>query len=111
MRTLLVAAALAAACTAPVALAAKPALRIADLTPLTLSGANFQAGERVLVRAEYAGDTTFRKAVATRVGRFTVTFPGIRVSRCATSDLEVLATGSRGSRLEFVLHHLDCSSR
>jgi hypothetical protein len=108
--TALLAAALVAVPLAAAQPAAKPSLRIAAMRPLALTGANFKSGERVVVRADYGGDISFRKATASSTGRFTVSFAGIRLTRCGP-DLEVLATGSLGSRFAFTLHHADCPSK
>lgn len=88
----------------------KPGLKIADMQPLTLSGTNFKANERIVVRAEYGDQTYLRKTAASSTGRFTVTFAKIQVSRCGGPDLSVSATGSLGSRFAFTLHHHDCAS-
>lgn len=71
-------------------------LRVTDTAPVTVAGAEFLAGEPVLVRATSNGEQSARRVTATPAGRFTVTFTGVTVDRC-NSDLFVRAIGAGGS--------------
>jgi hypothetical protein len=70
-------------------------LRLQDRSPIAVSGAGFERGERV--RVTLLRETNARKIVrASRAGTFTVTFVGTTVTRCDV--VRVIATGGRGSR-------------
>jgi hypothetical protein len=90
--------------------ATQPRVRIAANAPLKLSGSGFVAGEKVTVVVEYRRDEYRDKARASAEGTFTATFEDVRISRCG-HEIEITATGSRGSRFHVTLHQLACSSR
>lgn len=90
---------------------ARPALRIVDTDPLTLSGRAFRAHELVrLVVEPEPGEARVRKVRVNDTGRFTLSFQGLRLNRCSGS-LEVTATGSKGSKVSFTLNQLHCGDR
>ena len=80
------------------ALAAGPAVRVPDLTPLTVRGLGFAPGEKVTVSVAWHGMHT-RTAVATPVGTFLVHFWSMDVGGCDV--FMVRATGSRGDQALF----------
>lgn len=90
-------AAMALAVAAP-ALAAAPTLRMIARNPLTVAGAGFKAGEKVVVTANRRGT---RRAVATSAGRFRVRFAVTAGTSCEA--LSVRAVGSRGTRATLVV--------
>jgi hypothetical protein len=70
--------------------AARPALKLTRIRPVTVRGTGFKPGERVSVRLEAR-----RQAVtASRAGGFTVRFG--QTATCAGGT--IVAVGSRGSR-------------
>lgn len=70
-------------------------LRLQDRSPITVTGAGFDRGERV--RVTLTMDTTTRKtALAGRRGTFRVVFAGTTASRC--DMVRVVAVGGNGSR-------------
>ena len=91
------------------AVAVTPHVRITARAPLQLSGSGFRAGELVSVKVAYADETQRRKARASNTGAFSVRFRGIRLARCGR-DLDVTASGNRGSRVRYTLHQLACAS-
>ncbi len=72
----------------------KPVVTIVGRTPLTVAGAWFAPGERVIVTLVRATPTR-KRAYVDRQGRFFVRFPGVRVSRC--SSMVVTALSLRGT--------------
>lgn len=81
-------------------------LRIVERDPLTLSGRAFRADEHVTVVVESgAGKAHIRKVRAGDDGCFLLAFPGLALSR-SSGDLEVTATGARGSQAAFSLRRL-----
>jgi len=73
----------------------KPALRVADRSPVTVAGTAFVSRERVLVTVS-SSHTWTRRATAGARGTFRVVFEGATVDRCEV--VRVVATGARGSR-------------
>ena len=73
----------------PAAKAARPALTITDLQPLTVSGRGFRANERVTV----SSGPSRRSTTASSAGRFVVRFTKVT---CAAHA--IVAVGSKGSR-------------
>jgi hypothetical protein len=63
--------------------------------PLTVQGRSFHRRERVRVVLRMATTNTVRRVRATRAGRFTVRFRGVRPGPCVR--FTVVATGRRGS--------------
>lgn len=93
------------------AAAVRPSLRIVERDPLTLVGRAFRAEELVRVTVRSGATTTrIRKARADGTGKFTLAFAGVRLDRCS-GDLEVTASGARGSKATFTLRRLDCADR
>jgi hypothetical protein len=88
---------------------AQPKVRIAARAPLRLAGSGFVAAEKVAVEVEYRGETYTDRTRATAEGTFTATFAEVRVGRCGR-DVEIRATGNRGSRFHVTLHQPACSS-
>jgi hypothetical protein len=72
-------------------------LRVADTTPVTVTGSRFLAREAVVVRATIDGNRLVRRMRASALGRFTTTFTGHDVTDRCNSDLFVRAIGARGS--------------
>ena len=100
MRTLLaltVAAALLVPSGAASSTATRPALRLVDLAPLTVSGVGFAAGERLKVTAVVGTVAHVRFVRSSRAGSFLASFPRVTIERCG-GTLEVKAVGSTGSR-------------
>jgi hypothetical protein len=64
--------------------------------PVVVSGARFHARERVRVTLVASSGSYARHVIATRNGRFVVTFSGVPVDRCGA--IQVSAAGNRGSR-------------
>jgi hypothetical protein len=86
-----------------------PKVRITGNAPLRLAGSGFESAETVVVTVEYRDDTYRSKTRASDAGTFTATFAGVRIQRCG-SDVEIRATGGRGSRFHVTLHQPACSS-
>jgi hypothetical protein len=87
------------ACFAVVAVSASAgvsaSIRLQDRSPITVTGAGFDRGERL--RVTLTMDTTARKtALAGRRGTFRVVFGGTTASRC--DMVRVVAVGGDGSR-------------
>jgi hypothetical protein len=101
MRALALLAAIFAAATVGLGAArgqARPALRLADTSPLTFRGVGFEAGEHV--RVTFLGTTrAVHRVVATALGRFVVRFAGVDANACA--GFSVIAVGDDGSRATF----------
>ncbi|MBA3243637.1 MAG: hypothetical protein H0T61_00470 [Actinobacteria bacterium] len=74
----------------------KPALVLADRSPLTIAGRGFESGERIVVKVVGTGMERRRTIVADRLGRFTTRWAGAVLPEC--SPYTVSATGARGSR-------------
>jgi hypothetical protein len=107
---LLAAIAVALAATPAVgATAARPALRLVDRTPVTVTGRGFDAQETVRVRLAAQGRTWTRRAVAGAMGTLRIRFTA-SLGRCASFSLQ--AYGSAGSRARFfaTAPQPDCSS-
>ena len=83
------------AAVAPASSANKPALRVVGTKPLTVSGTNFRAFERVTVAA-VTRRKHVRKVTANARGRFKLRFTAVHVGRCP--DYMISAKGARGSR-------------
>jgi len=88
----------------------RPVAKIADLTPLTLTGTGFKPMERVLVYVELRGETRIRKTRATMTGGLTAAFTGLSLGRCG-NDVKLRFVGSQGSRVVIELHQPDCNDR
>jgi hypothetical protein len=97
-RGLLIVALLVWAVLAVSALAVPPAseLRIVDRSPATVAGVRFKPAERVKLVLASEAVRHVQAVTASRFGRFTAEFQGVRVDRC--SGFVVQATGSLGSR-------------
>ena len=74
-------------------------LHLASAVPVGIGGAGFHASEHVRVTLVASSGNYARRVVATRSGRFVVTFSGIPVDRC--SGFQVIAVGNHGSRAVF----------
>lgn len=75
----------------------RPIIHVTDTRPVTVVGAQFLDGERVVVRAVLDGNAFERRARSTSAGRFTLTFTGLNVVDRCNSDLFVRAIGAGGS--------------
>ena len=73
----------------------RPALRILDRTPVTVTGRGFEDDETVRVRLATQGQVWTRRATAGPAGTFRVRFT-VSLDRCDTFSLQ--AFGSAGSR-------------
>jgi threonine dehydrogenase-like Zn-dependent dehydrogenase len=82
-------------------------VRIADRDPLTLRGRHFKAGERVHLVVTLKRDTRTHKVRASSSGTFERAFADLIWERC-NGNLKVVATGSRGSHVEFTVLGLHC---
>ena len=82
-------------------------VRITDRDPLTLRGRHFKAGERVRLVVTLKRDTRTHKVRASSSGTFESAFADLKWERC-NGNLTVVATGSRGSRVEFTVLALHC---
>jgi hypothetical protein len=80
----------------PAAAASNESLRLVDRASLELAGRGFEAGERVRVRVDIAGERTVRRVRASRAGLFRAAFPGLNFDPCI--GMTAVATGSQGSR-------------
>ncbi|MEA2131403.1 MAG: hypothetical protein QOJ85_4294 [Solirubrobacteraceae bacterium] len=85
-------------------------VRIADRDPLTLRGRYFKAGERVRLVVTLKRDTRTHKVRASSSGTFESAFADLKWERC-NGNLTVVATGSRGSHVEFNVLALHCSQQ
>ena len=85
----------------------RAAVRISDRDPLTLRGRHFKARERVRLVVTLKRDTRTHKVRASRSGTFQSAFADLKWERCG-GNLTVVATGSRGSRVEFTVLALHC---
>jgi hypothetical protein len=96
---LLLATVAAGAVAAPTtAVSTRPALRLAEPSPLTFSGTGFRASERVRVVA-IAGTRATRWVTAGARGRFAVRFRGMSADTCR--GLTAIAIGNLGSRATY----------
>lgn len=77
-----------------------PRLALAQMEPLTVSGKQFRAHERVSLVLHQPSGATRRRATAGRHGAFRKQFTGVTVDRC--SGFRVNAKGSAGSRTKLV---------
>ena len=87
--------------------AARPTLRLVSLSPTTVAGVHFQGKERVRVRLRTNDRSATRHVVATRLGKFVVTFGSKPFDPC-NSSLSVTAVGARGSRAAVKLPQREC---
>jgi hypothetical protein len=76
--------------------AAKPQLRVVDLTPFAVVGTGFRAGETVRVTVRAEGDSVAATGEAGATGRVAVRFPRMRLGTCPT--YVIAARGDKGSR-------------
>jgi hypothetical protein len=90
--------------------AARPALNVRSLAPVTLVGERFRGRERVVVRMTTSEETRSRHVRATRRGAFVTQFAGVVVDRC-NSDFTAVAVGILGSRAEAKIPQLQCPPR
>lgn len=90
------------------AAAPPPALRIVADGPLALRGTGFRAGEAVRVTVRMNERRFARDTRAARTGRFTVTFPRVRVNYCAT-PLTITARGSRTGTVRARIPRRECA--
>jgi len=79
---------------------ARSKLKLVQLHPLVVRGANFQSGERVRMTV-YAKITRVEKATASPSGAFRASFGTIAIGRC--SGFRVTAVGNLGSRASLKL--------
>ena len=77
----------------------RPAVRVTDERPLTVTGARFKRAERVTVSAFVASRLAKKTVTASSTGRFTVRFRRVAVDGC--SMYVVRAVGQKGSRAGF----------
>ena len=89
----------AAAGTAFAAVAARPALRVVEASPLVVRGTGFHARERTRVTL-YAEQTKTEVVTATAAGTFRVSFGDVPLSRC--DGFRIVAVGRAGSRARLV---------
>lgn len=75
-------------------------LHLVSTAPVKVRGTGFRAAERVRVTAISEWRRT-KRVVATRTGRFTVSFGGVAYDRC--NGLVVTAEGAQGSLARFKL--------
>jgi len=112
VRIVLTAFAIAVLATSTAALGAadsgRPALRITDLAPLTVRGANFRPGERVKLLVN-AGTPITRAVRAGARGRFVARL-GVRLDASACSAV-VQAIGAAGSRALVDMARPGCDER
>jgi hypothetical protein len=88
---------------ASVAASPKPALRVAELYPVTVQGSGFRAYERV--RVTISAPVNVKRVRADRGGRFRTGF-AIRLPRCGT--VLVRAVGGQGSRAQLEIPRPYC---
>jgi len=81
----------------------RPTLALRSFGPVTIAGTRFRGREQVRVTVNRLRTV---RVTADRTGRFTATFPGIRVPRCGT--FFVRAVGSAGSRASLELPLPEC---
>jgi len=107
---LLAAVAIAVAATPAVgAQSARPALRLLDRTPVTVTGREFAPHETVRVRLAAQGRTWTRRAVASATGTFRTGFT-ISLARCASFSLQAFGSAGSRARLFVTAPQPDCSS-
>jgi hypothetical protein len=82
------------------AVARHPRLALTRVAPVTVSGRQFRAHERVSLVLHQPSGATRRRARAGRHGGFRKAFAGVAVDRC--SGFWVSAKGSAGSRATLV---------
>jgi hypothetical protein len=82
-------------------------VRLLDTAPVTLRGVGFAPSEGVKLTVVLGERKTKRGLRATPAGAFTTAFPSFRYTRCSGS-LEVLAVGSKGTRVAWELISLEC---
>jgi hypothetical protein len=86
----------------------RPALRIADATPLTLRGAHFQPRESIRVSVLMGTRTLARELRAGPLGGFTVRFAGVTLDYCAL-PLVIKAVGARSGVVRAKIPIVDCA--
>jgi len=89
---------------------ARPALRLATLSPVSVHGSGFGAHERVRVRLRVHDTVTATRSVrATRRGGFTVRFARVLIDRC--SEFSVTAVGRSGRKATLARERPVCPPR
>jgi hypothetical protein len=84
-------------------------VRPVDLSPLTVRGARFHAGEHVTVRVIVRGGARVTKAArASAGGAFTVRFASLSLTDCAAYWIR--AAGARGSVAAFTILPPPCGA-
>ena len=79
-------------------------IRVLSMQPLVVSGAHFNAYERLTVTARAGTETTLKQVKATRQGTFKVTLVGFHVADpCGTSQL-IRVLRKRGRTVSRTLH-------
>ena len=86
----------------------RPALVATDLTPLTLRGDRFKAGEAVRVTVWQSGEKLVRVRRASATGHVRAAFVEVQVVDRCNSDLRAVALGASGRRAAWKLPQLQC---
>jgi len=86
----------------------RPALVATDLTPLTLRGDRFKAGETVRLTVWRDGQKLVRVRRASAIGRVRAAFVGVQIVDRCNSDVRAVALGSSGRRAAWKLSQLQC---
>jgi uncharacterized protein YbjT (DUF2867 family) len=94
---LLLAALVVAALAAPASGAARPRVRLMDLTPASVAGTGFRGRERVLVTVTGSSGRLRRAVVTSAGGAFVVRFARA-VSTAGCNQLAISAVGAKGDR-------------
>jgi hypothetical protein len=89
--------------------AERPGLRLMKTRPVQVHGSGFAPGERVRVVLHAGASAATRRAGASAAGGFTVTFRGTSIGVCV--PLNIVATGSAGSRARLLRRNPECTSR
>ncbi len=88
---------------------ARPALRLLDRAPVTVTGRGFEPQETVRVRLAADGRSWTRRAVASATGTFRARFT-ISLGRCESLSLQAFGSAGSRARLFVTSPQPDCSS-
>jgi hypothetical protein len=108
LRIVLLAGVFALVADAGAAAAALPALRVLDLTPVSVRGTHFASGERVVVTLRAGTAKRVRTVRVTTRGAFTVGFGTLAEQDRCSGSVAVTAVGARGDRASYKLPTLAC---
>ena len=90
--------------------AAQPSLRLLKLTPPSVLGTHFKAGEKVGVTFRSGTTKIVRTVRVSGRGEFTVVFGGVtQVDRCGLVPVSLVAVGAGGEKIVVKLPRTGCA--